>query len=75
MYPQYVEPLCDDVIQIRTMVEKALVRVKKSYKDSESGAENDRLYDMEIEYDLHFNQSFLSHNRFIINVREKGWKS
>ena len=31
--------------------------------------------DMEIEYDLHFNQSFLSHNRFIINVREKGWKS
>ena len=51
MYPQYVEPLCDDVIQIRTMVEKALVRVKKSYKNSESGAENDRLYDMEIEYD------------------------
>ena len=51
MYPQYVEPLCDDVIQIRTLVEKALVRVKKSYKDSESGAENDRLYDMEIEYD------------------------
>ena len=31
--------------------------------------------DMEIEYDLHFNQSFLSRNRFIINVREKGWKS
>lgn len=31
--------------------------------------------DMEIEYDLHFNQSYLSHNRFIINVREKGLKS
>ena len=31
--------------------------------------------DMEIEYDLHFNQSFLSHNRFIIKVREKGLKS
>ena len=31
--------------------------------------------DMEIEYDLHFNQSFLSRNRFIINVREKGLKS
>lgn len=27
--------------------------------------------DVEIEYDLNFNQSFLSRNRFIINVREK----
>ena len=31
--------------------------------------------DIEIEYDLNFNQSFLSRNRFIINVREKGLKS
>ena len=31
--------------------------------------------DMEIEYDLHFNQSYLSRNRFIINVREKELKS
>ena len=28
--------------------------------------------DVEIEYDLNFNQSFLSRNRFIINVRAKG---
>ena len=27
--------------------------------------------DVEIEYDLNFNQSFLSRNRFILNVREK----
>ncbi|MBE6997992.1 MAG: DUF1934 domain-containing protein [Ruminococcaceae bacterium] len=31
--------------------------------------------DVEIEYDLNFNQSFLSRNRFIINVKEKGLKS
>ena len=31
--------------------------------------------EVEIEYDLHFNQSYLSRNRFIINVREKDLKS
>ena len=31
--------------------------------------------DAEIEYDLNFNQSYLSRNRFIINVREKELKS
>ena len=31
--------------------------------------------DVEIEYDLNFNQSFLSRNRFIINVREKELRS
>lgn len=30
---------------------------------------------MEIEYDLNFEQSFLSRNKFIINVREKELKS
>ena len=31
--------------------------------------------DVEIEYDLNFNQSFLSRNRFVINVREKELRS
>lgn len=31
--------------------------------------------DLEIEYDLNFNQSYLSRNRFIINVREKELRS
>ena len=31
--------------------------------------------DVEIEYDLNFNQSYLSRNRFIINVREKELRS
>ena len=31
--------------------------------------------DVEIEYDLNFNQSFLSRNRFIINVKEKELRS
>ena len=31
--------------------------------------------DVEIEYDLNFNQSFLSRNRFLINVREKELRS
>ena len=31
--------------------------------------------DLEIEYDLHFEQSYLTHNRFIINVREKELRS
>ncbi len=31
--------------------------------------------EVEIEYDLNFNQSFLSRNRFIINVREKELRS
>ena len=31
--------------------------------------------DVEIEYDLNFNQSYLSRNRFLINVREKELRS